>query len=765
MKNILILIALLLSLSASAWGDSVILKPRADFCGASEWTSDPGGDLWACLRYELATDTSIYATRAEQLYAYLPDSFTVEGAVIDSVWLTWRIKGTDGDKIVIGRTDVSEFIGTTSDEMEIPHSYENYIFTMATDPATAEAWTAYYLNSGEGTYGFGVWATVIKGVKVEATISNVTVYYTVNEPPVLASIGNQSGKVGEGFGIEVTATDADGDSIILSAVNKPYGSTFEDFYNDSGYFVYIPIASQSDSVYTTTFIASDGTLADSETITITVDNTAPVFDEIENQSIGVGYELSFRVSATDVNNDSIILSVEDEPYNAVFVDSFNGAGSFTYTPTETQGDSVYYPTFIALDAHGLADSATIQIYVIPSPAICPGEYAGCYDDTLRPTMSKMQGWNDAPVVDSNYKNIDEVPPDEATTYLWEDSSDYPTISKDEGWFHNAWSGSGIIDSVRLVVRAKKTATAGTPKIIFGRAYIPEPGLLWTCSPTDTFTVGTTWADSSHTWSQDPCYVAPWTQSSLNDTTYFWWFRSLEVGTTYDDFGQTNGAVKTGQTGAYITLARFQADFTGTVDSIAMQYDDGSPASNVKYAIYSDSGVAGYPKICMDSTISAVTTNSWRKLALIHGVPVTNGIWYWLAWRHSAVGDSTMRKTSGLPANSGRYKSLSYSAAWPSPIPSTGYTGQAKKDNMIAFKNPLAQNQVTQSFVVVWSHTPSEPEVGKIAKICENSRILKILDSGEVVKIFGWEGYPVGSGDPIVREEDDSKGICRGVIIR
>lgn len=229
-------------------------------------------------------------------------------------------------------------------------------------------------------------------------------------------------------------------------------------------------------------------------------------------------------------------------------------------------------------------------------------------------MDKYTWWCESPDVDSEYKNIDDVTPDEDTTYLWEDNgtiSGCGSVSHSQGWFHNAWSSSNTIDSVRLVVRGRaQTFNVGTPQIIFGRTLVDGEGMFWPCSPIDTFIVNTSWGDSSITWSQDPCSEAPWTQSSLNDASYWWWFNSYTVGNFYDSFGQTSGATKYSLL-INISLNRVQSDFTGIVDSIAIQYSDGNPVSNVKFAIYSDSGVTGYPYICLDSTASGTHGNGWE----------------------------------------------------------------------------------------------------------------------------------------------------------
>jgi hypothetical protein len=98
-----------------------------------------------------------------------------------------------------------------------------------------------------------------------------------------------------------------------------------------------------------------------DTVMITVKNQSPLLDSIRSQVMNEGQVLEFRVSATDPDGDTIILSVENIPTNATFVDSGDGAGSFTFNPDYAQS-GVYDVTFIASDG-SLADSEVVQITV------------------------------------------------------------------------------------------------------------------------------------------------------------------------------------------------------------------------------------------------------------------------------------------------------------------------------------------------------------------------------------------------------------------
>lgn len=71
--------------------------------------------------------------------------------------------------------------------------------------------------------------------------------------------------------------------------------------------------------------------------------------------------MSLRIHAVDPDTDSVILTAENLPANGVFFDSGNGAGSFIFTPDNTQG-GVYNISFIVEDGCA-TDTAQMQITV------------------------------------------------------------------------------------------------------------------------------------------------------------------------------------------------------------------------------------------------------------------------------------------------------------------------------------------------------------------------------------------------------------------
>jgi hypothetical protein len=116
-----------------------------------------------------------------------------------------------------------------------------------------------------------------------------------NRAPVLNKIGNKVVYEGQLLKFTVSASDPDKDQVTISAINLPSGAVF-----DGITFSWIPNSAQS-GLYKVTYIASDGYLTDSETVTIVVKdvNLAPILDSIGDKTVKEGQSLEFTISAYD----------------------------------------------------------------------------------------------------------------------------------------------------------------------------------------------------------------------------------------------------------------------------------------------------------------------------------------------------------------------------------------------------------------------------------------------------------------------------------
>ncbi|MDP3023965.1 MAG: tandem-95 repeat protein, partial [candidate division Zixibacteria bacterium] len=289
------------------------------------------------------------------LLFYLPSLAQNVAPVLDSIGaqgvnegqvLTFRVHATDAnlDPLVLTATNLPT----------------NSIFTDSGNGAGSFRFSPSYTQSGIYNVTFIARDTV---GAADSEIVAITVV-NVNNPPVLDSIGPKSVNEGQVLTFRVHATDINGDRLILSALNVPTNATFTDSTNGAGSFRFAPSYTQS-GIYNVTFISTDTVgAADSEIVAITVANVnnPPVLDSIGPKSVNEGQVLSFRVHATDINGDRLILSALNVPTNATFTDSTNGAGSFRFAPSYTQS-GIYNVTFITTDTVGAADSEIVAITV------------------------------------------------------------------------------------------------------------------------------------------------------------------------------------------------------------------------------------------------------------------------------------------------------------------------------------------------------------------------------------------------------------------
>ncbi|WMW23067.1 putative Ig domain-containing protein [Methanolobus mangrovi] len=212
-------------------------------------------------------------------------------------------------------------------------------------------WTPSY--SQDGTYM--VMFKVSDGELENSTIVNIKVN-NIDRPLELDSIGNKVVNENELLSIMISATDPDGDTVTYSANGLPAGAIFDDV---SGEFSWIPNYNDAGN-YNVEFIATANGVEDSETITISVENIdrAPELDPIGNKVVNENELLSFIISATDPDGDTVAYSSNGLPAGSTLDDV---SGEFSWIPNYNDAGN-YNVEFIAT-AFGVEDSETITITV------------------------------------------------------------------------------------------------------------------------------------------------------------------------------------------------------------------------------------------------------------------------------------------------------------------------------------------------------------------------------------------------------------------
>lgn len=305
-----------------------------------------------------------------QAGAYDVSFFVTDGTLADSELVTITVSNTNRAPVLVAIGAKNATVG------------ELLTFnTSATDPdgttpimsATALANATFVDNgNGTGTFNFTPVAGQIGTVSVTFAASDgslsddeiveISVSGTANQAPILTPIGSKSVAEAANLNFVVAATDPDFNSLTFSASPLPAGATFNP---GTQTFDWTPGYTQAGD-YNVLFVVSDGTLADSEVVAITVTNTnrPPVLAAIGARNVQVGSTLAFNVSASDPDATVPTLSATALA-NATFTDNANGTGSFSFTPNISQVGTVDV-TFTASDG-SLSDDEIVTITVTPPP--------------------------------------------------------------------------------------------------------------------------------------------------------------------------------------------------------------------------------------------------------------------------------------------------------------------------------------------------------------------------------------------------------------
>ncbi len=200
------------------------------------------------------------------------------------------------------------------------------------------------------------------GGLIDTEIVSITVFDAGNQRPVIDSIGPRAVVEGQQLEINVVSHDPDLTIPILSAVNIPANSTFESHGDGTGRFVFNPSFAQA-GVYYVSFIASDGVLADTEIVEITVLNLnrPPVLGDIGSRSVIEGDSLVFTLIASDPDNDSLYFTGTNLPPNASVINLNRTSGQFRFFPDFTQSGVYNVGVFVSDGAARDSEIVTITV--------------------------------------------------------------------------------------------------------------------------------------------------------------------------------------------------------------------------------------------------------------------------------------------------------------------------------------------------------------------------------------------------------------------
>ena len=173
---------------------------------------------------------------------------------------------------------------------------------------------------------------------------------TINQPPILANIADQSSNEGDTIGLTISATDGDGDSLTYSATGLPADLSI----NSSTGEIAGTLSFTSEGSYTVNVTVTDGTLTDSDSFVWTISNTnrAPSITNPGDQAHDENDAVVLSISASDADGDVLTYSATGLP-TGLSIDSATGdisgtatpAGDFTVTVTVSDGNGSAVATF------------------------------------------------------------------------------------------------------------------------------------------------------------------------------------------------------------------------------------------------------------------------------------------------------------------------------------------------------------------------------------------------------------------------------------
>lgn len=190
---------------------------------------------------------------------------------------------------------------------------------------------------------------------VQATI---TVENT-NRAPELTGIGGKWVEEGQTLSFIVNAVDPDGEIPNLTAAPLPINGTFADNGDGTGSFEFTPGYSQEGS-YVVVFIASDGSLSDSESVAITVTPAPIAYVRIapDSATLEVYDSLQFIVTGYDAG-DELVSDLTD----SVSWSTDDPTGNITSSGLYVAGDVVSPPDYIVTATYAglLTDTSAVRV--------------------------------------------------------------------------------------------------------------------------------------------------------------------------------------------------------------------------------------------------------------------------------------------------------------------------------------------------------------------------------------------------------------------
>ncbi|MEW6063038.1 MAG: tandem-95 repeat protein [Nanoarchaeota archaeon] len=296
----------------------------------------------------------------------------------------------EGNNVIdVIATDLANNIGTASTNIlldtiaplttdDAPSTWQNADFVVnltATDSGSGVSYTTYNLDGSGWVTGTSISITTTGNHTIQyysvdnaGNVENVKTAYALldKDAPIVTNLTINPSLLFTGQSTEISANAIDNVDVasVTAEITLPDASidavilteTSQDFYS----ITYSNTA--LNGTYNVRIIATDvnGNVNNAVTspFNVALTNTAPTLNQIGDKSVNENQTLTFTISATDAENDTLTYSASGLPSGAIF-DA--GTQTFTWTPDFTQAGS-YQVNFSVSDGQ-LMDSELITITV------------------------------------------------------------------------------------------------------------------------------------------------------------------------------------------------------------------------------------------------------------------------------------------------------------------------------------------------------------------------------------------------------------------
>lgn len=324
----------------------------------------------------------IWTPSEDQQGTYTFGIVVSDGQSSDTETIQWTVNETNVAPVINQIADQSvnenELLTFTITATDIDVPSQNLTFSLG-DHAPAGAsltpegvfsWTP---SESDGGNTFSYTVSVSDGMTSTSSSSLTITVNGTNDPPVVATIADQTVNEHELLSFSVNATDSDLPTDTLEYAlgqNAPDDASID----DTGLLTWTPGEDDGGGTFAFDVVVDDGSVSTSQSVSVTVTetNADPTLASIDNQQADEGNELTFSMSATDADLPANTLQFSlgsNAPTGATITTS----GDFSWTPTEVQGPGEYTFDVSVFDGTAKAtESVTVSVADVNNAPVLAG---------------------------------------------------------------------------------------------------------------------------------------------------------------------------------------------------------------------------------------------------------------------------------------------------------------------------------------------------------------------------------------------------------